>query len=767
MVKGRKKAARILLSSVAVLFLGISLVLVAGAMWIKANFQTTLPNDFFSMTVIGQAPHFFVYTFEDRENRIGTRSELEVDGFSHQNTDYVSYTDLPQHLIDAFVSIEDKHFFDHKGVDWYRTAAACVTYLFQGSKSFGASGITQQLIKNMTGNDEPTPSRKIQEMLYAIDLERRLDKTEILELYVNIIHFSDRCDGVAEAAQHYFGKQVGDLTPAESACIAAITNNPSYYNPIRNPQNNQKRRNLILLQMQKQGYLSQKEYESALGEELLLRESDTQNGEAIHSWYIDMVIEDVINDLVRQHGISRNAASSLVYRGGLQIDLAMDSRVQATVEEYYRNAVQTPMDQNGMRAQSALIVLDSHTGDILGVAGGIGEKRANRIQNFATQTKRPPGSVIKPLSVYAPALEEGLINWASVYDDVPVNFGKDNKSPWPKNATGVYRGLTNVSYAVAHSTNTVAVRVLKELGLERSYWYAKSRFGLKSMVENDCDVAALALGQLNYGVTLRELTGAYTVFADAGIYHEGRSYYRVLSADGRLLLDSNSGGVAVLSEGNAAIMTKLLQGVVERGTSSSITLNQIVECAGKTGTTNADGDRWFVGYTPDMICGVWCGYEYPQPIKGRNVCTDIWNRVMTSLYEELGGQTRFSVPNSLIRASYCADSGKLLTQACEHDPRGNREEVGWFLEDQLPHTHCERHVLCKKDPESGEDLDGCSPANELVGLLRIDRDFPVPITVSDAKYAVTEQCSEENVCHIPDKKERRNPILNRTGFLHE
>jgi penicillin-binding protein 1A len=420
----------------------------------------------------------------------------------------------------------------------------------------------------------------------------------------------------------------------------------------------------------------------------------------------------------------------------------MDREVQTVVEDYYRTLRGLPVNERGETAQSALIVIDPHTGDVLGVAGAAGEKSANRLQNFATETLRSPGSAIKPISVYAPALARGIIHWGSVYDDVPVRFEGESLRAWPKNADGTYRGLCTVAYAVAHSTNTVAVRILEELGLEESFRFAKEKFHLSSLrrdrTVNDCDVAPLALGQLGYGVTLRELTDAYTVFADRGVYHPWRSYYRVTDAEGRVLLSRADASETVLSEANAAIMTKLLEGVVKEGTSSSITLRRLVECAGKTGTTGEDHDRWFVGYTPDLICGVWCGYEYPAPLAGRNLCTGIWNDVMSRLWDRLGGRTSFSVPASVYRASYCRDSGELLSDACTHDPRGERSAVGWFAEGNAPHAVCDRHVLCDYDVIEGGISHGYCPAEsvERVALLRVERQFPIPVRVADAQYVL-------------------------------
>ncbi len=733
-----------ILRALAFSFFAMFAIALGLGIYVSNHFVFRFPNEILQLSAKGESPRFFVYQFTDRANREGALEEVTETVFAQKTSVYVPYNEIPKPLIQAFVAIEDKRFFEHNGVDWYRTVAAGLNHILGSSNRFGASTVTQQLVKNLTGNDEVSAKRKMQEILYALDLERELDKTEIMELYLNVIHFSDQCDGIAQAAMHYFSKTPMKLTVSECASIAAITNSPSYYNPIRHPENNLMRRNLILSEMYNQGYLNRESYENAVSEPLSLCVQNENCSDGVNSWYVDMVIEDVLSDLMTEYGVNRATASKMLYSGGLRIEMAMDSEVQKIVETYYRTAVRTPVNANGVSAQSALIAIDSRTGDILGVAGSIGEKKGNRLQNFATQTLRPPGSALKPISVYAPALEEGLINWASVYDDVPTDFDIAGKTAWPRNATGVYRGLTNVSYAVAHSTNTVAVRILKELGLEKSYSFTKERFHLNTLVSqkgaNDCDLAALALGQLNYGVTLRDLTTAYTVFADGGVYHPWHSYYRVTDSDGKILLSSADRGEIVISEGNAAIMTKLLQGVIQNGTSSSVTLGQTVECAGKTGTTNRDGDRWFVGYTPDVICGVWCGYEYPEPLAGRNMCIDIWNSVMRDIAEKKGGRTEFTVPSSVVRATYCKDSGELIGETCLHDPRGDRSEVGWFLKGSEPDTVCTRHVLCEYDAVCGGICHGNCPKEnvESIAFIRIERDFPIQIYVSDAQYVYDE-----------------------------
>ncbi len=742
--KNKKKhlVIRVLVIILCVLSAGMSVAVIAGGIYLQKHYEARLPDSFLQLAEGEEAPRFFAYRFSDRANRQGISDELETGLSVGKTSGYLAYPDLPKNLIHAFVSIEDKHFFEHRGVDWRRTLAATANYALGFSGRFGASTITQQLVKNLTGNSDISAARKIQEIFYACELERRLDKTEIMELYLNIICFADQCDGITAAAEHYFSKSPSELTLAECATIAAITNNPSYYNPIRHPENNLKRRNLILGEMHEDGYITESEYRSALDEGLQLSVSERgEGGNGINSWYIDMVIEDVTHDLCEAYGISRSLASHYLYTGGLRIDTAMDREIQDKVEEYYRTAIQLPKNANGVSAQSALIVIDPRTGDILGVAGAVGEKQGNRVQSFATQTKRPPGSAIKPITVYAPALEKGIITWSSVLDDVPVNFY--GNVAWPRNSSNVYRGLTNIPYAVAHSTNTVAVRILAQIGLEEAYRTASENYHLSGLISrsgaNDCDYAALALGQLNYGVTLRELTAAYTVFADGGVYHPYRSYYRVLDREGNILLSRADAAEPVLSQANAAIMTKLLQGVVTDGTSSSITLADTVECAGKTGTTNANGDRWFIGYTPDLICGVWCGYEYPEPLTGRNYCLDIWNRVMGELVDLGGGAGKaFPIPSDLIRVSYCKDSGSLPSEACAHDPRGGRTEIGWFVRGTEPTAFCECHVLCEYDSVCGGISHGNCPSEHLTqtALIRLPRRvFPVEVLVKDAQYA--------------------------------
>lgn len=749
---------RILLSAAALVCIVTALAVLAGGLYftfyISDNYDSSIDVTLFDAAARGGATKIYCYNMTDRKSRTGELIELNGEQLDGNSCIYVDYYSVPQDLIDAFVAIEDKRFWDHSGVDWIRTAAASLNYMKEKSVRFGGSTITQQLIKNITGERQYSTKRKIQEIIWAQDLETKLDKTEIIELYMNIINLSQGCTGVQAAANTYFSKDVSALSLLECAAIAAITNNPGYYDPVRHPENNLERRNIILDQMLEQGYINEEEYNSSYNASLVLDMTWEQGSDGVNSWYTDMVIEDVISDLCSEYGYTRAAASMLVYSGGLRIYTAMDPDIQLVLEEYYTDTSNFPSGNGTGVFQSSMIVIDPFTGDILGVAGAIGEKTANRIQNYATQTTRPSGSSIKPLSVYAPALEAGVINSASVYDDVPVDFRLRNGKydAWPKNSPAVYRGLTNVITAVRDSVNTVAVRVLKDLGEQKSFDFMKKSLSMDSLIEEktlddgsvvtDIGVASLALGQQNYGVTVRELTAGYSIFVNGGVFSKTRSYYKVTDAAGNPLLDDEYEGSAVISPETASIMTLMLKNVVYSGTAKAVTLDSYVDVAGKTGTTQDNCDKWFIGCTPYLIGGVWCGYEYPEPLSGisGNPCITVWDEIMTVLHDKyINGNEKpsgFMLSDNIVRVKCCADSGLLPTAACRTDARGNRSVWCWFASGEEPAEYCKCHVAVDYDhPAGGVACDECpSGCISKVGMIQVTRSFPVQVYVTDAQY---------------------------------
>ena len=740
------KKRRILISILTVALIIFLLAVGAVAIYVKGIISEPLDLSRFSIDRAHTATKIFVMD----EGEWVEWEEERVLG--NHNFEFSAYETIPQNLKNAFVAIEDKRFWEHRGVDIYRTLGAAANYLFRFDSRFGASTITQQLIKNVTGADEVSVERKIREIAWALELEKNLSKDEILELYLNIINLSDNCFGVGVAAERYFSKPVSELTLIECAAIAAITNNPSYYNPIRHPENNAERRNVILSQMLEQGMITEDEFNESYGAELELFPNDSVAKTEIHSWYVDMVIGDVINDLQKEKKLSLEQANDVVFGGGLEIYIQIDREIQAVIEEYYENTANFP---SGEGAQSAMIIIDPQNGDILGVAGAIGKKSANRIQNYATDTLRPPGSTIKPLSVYAPALERGIITYASVYDDVPVSFKESASGAllgWPKNANGIYHGLSTMSYAMANSTNTVPIQILEELGLSHSFYFLRDYLHLDDLVEKgkdstgafitDMDYAALALGQLNYGISVRDITAAYSIFADNGIYHAPRSYSVVKNSLGEVVLEKSVTNEQVISDGNAEIMTKLLTDVVWGGTADSLTLKHKVALAAKTGTTQDNKDRWCIGYTPSLICGVWYGYEYPReiPRAEKNHFLNAFDTVMKRIYERdirsAYKDRKFETSAHLIEMEYCKDSGLIPTEACLSDARGSRIKTGYFVKGTEPTNRCDTHVLVEYDAVCGGVATVFTPREHIVevGMIQVDREFPTQISISDAQY---------------------------------
>lgn len=741
-----KKKKHIFLKIFLTVFIFTLVVATAGAVYVFANYETEVDMSMFGSEIVDSTTRFYYL------NTAGEEIELDETLRGSRKILYCEYNEIPQDLKDAFVAIEDKRFFEHRGVDILRSIRAAANHIIGYSERFGASTITQQLIKNVSGKNEISAERKIQEILWAFDLEKKMSKEEILENYLNVINLSQGCYGVGAAADIYFSKSVDELTLAECASIAAITNSPTYYNPIRNPENNKERRDVILLQMLEQGFIEDEEFEEAYESELVLDVNEEAIADITNSWYIDMVVDDVISDLVEQYGMSREAASRTVYNGGLRIVTAMDKRVQDTLEKYYSNISNFKYSGEAL-AESAMIVINPQNGNILGVVGAIGEKEGNRIQSFATDAKRPSGSVIKPLSVYAPALEGKIATYSSVYDDVPLEFIKLNNGYklWPQNANLVYNGLVNVNYALKNSLNTVALKVLYDVGVGASYDFVKNKLGMNSLIDGevtdagyitDKAPAALGLGQMNYGVTLRELTSAYSIFANKGQTSSSRSYISVTDSRGRELLSNPERHEYAISSANASVMTKMLQNVITTGTARSITLDNKVDVAGKTGTTQNDCDKWFVAYTPYCLCGVWYGYEYPQPISKRqkSAYLEVWNDVMTELHTSYFiptyGKMSFALDKDVIKVTYCKDSGKLMSSACYLDPRLNRAETGYFVKGTEPKSYCDCHQIVKYDADGGGvacsdcDYEGLVD----IGLINVKRSFPMQIYISDAQY---------------------------------
>ena len=654
----RKHVKRVFILLIIISFLA-SVLVILGAVVLYRFSKSRLNDEVLEAVRSYQKTEFYRFERDDEgcimNSPISMNYPSENRSFSKE---YVTFDKIPENLKNAFIAIEDKRFYKHSGIDYVRSISAVINYLTSGSKSFGGSTITQQLVKNLTGNDRKLIDRKLTEAFSAMDLERRYDKSEIFEAYINIINLSRGCIGIGDASHYYFSKDVSDLDLCESASLAAITNNPSKYDPISHPDENKKRRDIILHCMAEMQFISQEEYKNAIIQELNLNVDQENRGRGTDSWYIEAVIEDVISDLSIKYNVDKKTASLLFYKGGYKIYTAMDQDIQSCLESFYNDIDNFPIDSDGKTPQSSMIVIDPYSGDILGTVGGVGEKKGNRLLNYATDSKRPSGSAIKPLSVYAPAFEKGLIKWSTIIDDSPVVEGSGTSSPWPLNANRQYLGNVTIDHAIKNSLNTVPVKLLRVLGNEVSFKFLHNSLRISSLNQKrDTGDASLALGQHSIGITLRELVSAYSIFTD-GIMKKSRTYYKVTDQNGRIILDNSSDEERVISRENAAIMTKLLENVIKDGTASSlITLNEITEVAGKTGTTQFNFDRYFIGYTPTLLAGVWQGYEMPKSLDfiGSNYSALIWDQVMKDIYnisDKYKRKTFFEIPDTVQKLSY-------------------------------------------------------------------------------------------------------------------
>ena len=744
------------------------------ALWIKNYVDPTVDT---SLLTTSQDLTTRLYYMDFSENPLGVPVEIEDQRLhSTENRLWVAYTDLPQDLVDAFVAVEDHRFWKHKGVDWYATIGATFKWI-TGLDSRGGSTITQQLVKNITQDDDVTIQRKVQEIFRALNLEKQKSKEEIIELYLNTISFGQGTYGIRAAAQRYFNKDVDELNLTECASLAAIPKSPTYYNPYRNPENNETRRNTeVLKEMLEHGLITQAEYNVAVSRKLVLNMTyDEVTGTTTNSWFTDAVIEDAIAALQEELNISYIAASTMLYTQGLSIYTTMDPFVQQTLEDVFEDDSNFPRVASAIKPECSMVITDPKTGNILGLVGGRGDKTLSRGFNIATMAKRSPGSSIKPLTVYAPALDAGLITYGTIVDDTPFMFnektdtaGNVKYTAYPANLPAVYKGLTTVNSAVERSVNTIAMKVLDMYGTQNAYNFSQ-RIGLTSITDryervdgsvlSDIDYAPLALGALTVGVSPREMTQAYSFLANDGIYTEARTFTKILDKNGEILIDNAPETEIVTSEQTASIMTKMLQNVVKNGTAKAVTLQKYVDVAGKTGTATDDYDRWFCGYTPYYVGACWFGYTELRTIGNISTvspATKIWDVVMTRLHQPLIEESQrtgepldtFDVASGVVTATYCVDSGKLVTDACRHDLRGSRIETGYFTMETAPTTACDVHVLVDYDKVTGAvACEDCPEANlTKVALVQVEnRDFPVQVTVSDAQYVYRDWEPEDGV----------------------
>lgn len=561
----------------------------------------------------------------------------------------VSYNQIPKDLINAFVAIEDERFWYHNGIDIKRIIGAFIHNLQRGSLSEGASTITQQLVRNKLLMFEKSFKRKIQEQYLAVQLEKRLTKQQILEEYLNTINLGNGAYGVQAAAYTYFGKDVSKLSLAECALIAGITKNPSYYNPFKFPEHAKKRQELVLKKMLELGYITEKQYYQAINQKLVYAKNSSRNLLPYkHPYFVDSVIDEAIEILQRQKGITKEEAEDLVYGGGLKIYTTLDCSIQSAMEQVFSNSRYMPTvryyDKNGIpQPQAAAVLIDFRTGAVKGIMGGRGNISAVRVFNRATMSVRQPGSAIKPIAVYALALERGYSPWSLVLD---APFSIDGYAPknWYTNKTGYssYKGYMTLKQALVWSANVPAVKLAYKLGVQNVYENLKN-FGFTTLTEEDKNNLSIAIGGFTYGVKPIELTAAFAAVANGGVYKKPHFITKIEDRYGNTIYENTDEGRRVMEEKNAQLLTDMLQSVVKTGITIGTSFDYPV--AGKTGTTDDNKDRWFVGYTPDYALGVWVGEDEPRPLDyldGTNPAAKIFKGIMDKIVSERGIKHNFA-----------------------------------------------------------------------------------------------------------------------------
>lgn len=734
-----------------------------------------LPNAEEKLDGYDQTGNSVMY-YVDADGNIQVLQRLHAD----TDNDWATYDEIPQALIYAAVAIEDHRFFEHQGVDWIPTVKACIN-MFVGSKSeFGGSSITQQLIKNLrlehdASADDVTVQRKVLEIFRATEFEKRYDKKVVLEWYLNKIYLGERCQGVKAAAAEYFGKELEDLNVAECAALISITNNPSLFNPYRigldnykgeqltGMERNKRRREDTIYMMHEYGWLTDEEYEQAKldSENLTLKrgidEADkyadcsnedcgyhgkvgtftlTSDGkhlcpqcgtsvevgadasQEVYSWFVDVVLEEVAQELCERNGIDWDEATSdtkddykrLVCQGGYHIYTTLDMTVQNQLDKIYTDLSNIPDTNSSQQLDSGMVIIDNESGDIVAICGGVGEKTVHDAYSTATDAKLQPGSSIKPLTVYAPAFELGVITPATVVNDLPLYY--NDSTPFPRNDDRVYRYSYTIFQGLTKSVNAVAVNTLDIMGLEYSFNFAKDKFQLSHLVKSytnssgkvftDVAWAPLGMGAPTVGVTVRQMSNAFATFANSGIYRNARTYTLVYDSNGELVINNEQTSNQILSQKTTDYVNYCLRNAVRYGTGGNAYISENVVVHGKTGTTSSNKDRWFCGYTQYYTAAVWCGYkDTPEAITGLNPSGNpaarLWKMVMEPLHKGKTAEGLCDTSN-MVDVTVCLDCGKLATSSCEKDIRTHlygtsRVATAKVYPEDVPTEYCDCHVL--------------------------------------------------------------------------
>ena len=565
---------------------------------------------------------------------------------------YLDYSDIPQEVIDAFITIEDKNFLKHKGVDLKANLRAVLVLIKnKGAIKQGASTITQQLSRNIFLTHTVSWERKIEEIFIATELEKKYEKWQILEFYINNIYFANGYYGIQAASEGYFSKEVDDLTLSEIAFLCAIPNNPTVFDPMDNYDNTITRRNKILKQMYEDGKISQSEYQEAYDQEIKLDIKKIKKKDYVETYVnyaatralmqakgftfrTEFESEEDEADYKERYTDLYNECQQSLYRAGYRIYTSIDMTQQKLLQNSVDEALAkfTDVTDDGVyKLQSSAVCIDNETGYVTAIVGGRKQKSTGYTLNRAFQSYRQPGSAIKPLIVYTPALENGHYPEETVIDQ-KFDGG-------PSNSNGVYSGKITLRKAVEQSKNTIAWKLFEEITPKVGLRYL-NRMNFAKIDKNDYYPAA-SLGGFTNGVSAVEMASGFATLANDGIYREPTCIVKITDAEGNVIVGSQKSDYQVYDKNAARMMTDILTGVVKYGTGKGLSIPNMAT-AGKTGTTNERKDGWFVGYTPYYTTSVWVGYDMPQTLDGLMGSTypgQIWYNFMTQIHEGLDSMT--------------------------------------------------------------------------------------------------------------------------------
>lgn len=608
---------------------------------------------------------------------------------SEKKKEKINISEIPNNLKNAYVAIEDQRFYSHKGVDIKRTGGAIISYIFHaGSSSYGGSSITQQLVKNLTGDSTDSIIRKTKEWWKAIQIETVLNKEQILELYLNVIYVGPNIYGVETGSKYYFNKSSKDLTLEECAFLAGINNSPNSYNPFLESDNTEKikkRTKIVLSKMLELEYIDQTDYNEATSKVengLKFNKGTINSGDAVYSYHTDALIIEIMEDLKNKYNISESFAKNYIEMAGLNIYSTQNSTIQAKTEsEFEKSKYSLPSKTGGNSSQAAMVIIDHKTGNVVACTGGLGKKTESRSLNRATQSIRQTGSAIKPISVLIPAIDKKIITASSIYDDTERDFA-DGYHPTDYNPS---LGRITVRRAVESSQNLPFVEIMEQLKPSKAIQYLE-KMGITTLTKDDNNLV-LALGGLQDGISPLQMAGAYATIANDGIYLKPIFYKKIEKQNGTILIENKQKSKKVVSKEVAYIVKELLtQPVIgANGTANYCSISNI-DVSAKTGTTDDNYDRWLCGFTPYYTAVTWYGYDINESIEynEKNPAGLIWAKVMSNIHLGLS-PVRYNKPSKVTSAIICSKTGLKANSGCPD----TYEE--YFLNSTVP-KNCTEHA---------------------------------------------------------------------------